>query len=220
MNSSQKYELEEEDDDDDDEPVWWDVLEENYGRPLTEEELIQEIKSSYQREFLELSDEELQEDLQRQRDWMLYKRENAVKLDALISKKLASKTAAEDLWFSFLSPPIDDDGEMPEGGYDQWINQVNSIIKEKIDFHAMIEIFRLAGESALRRQASEKATKRHSENHALRDEIYAWLDSNLGVWTSLNDAAMKMAMKVVPLKYEAVRRHCTEWNRLRKEGML
>lgn len=64
--------------------------------------------------------------------------------------------------------------------------------------------------------AKANAYKGHSENHAIRNEIFAWLDTNFRPGMSLNDAATQMANKVVPLKYEAVRRHCTAWNKARK----
>ncbi|WP_140426727.1 hypothetical protein [Acidovorax sp. Root267] len=64
--------------------------------------------------------------------------------------------------------------------------------------------------------AKANAYKGHSENHDIRNEIFAWLNANFRPGMSLNDAAAQMASKVVPLKYEAVRRHCTAWNKARK----
>ena len=148
---------------------------------------------------------------------MAYKQEAAVRQEKDALTKSCAKTAADDLWAELCNPPIDEYGDLSNDGYERWVDNVNRVIKERIDFHSILEIMRKAEEIGISRQAAAKAVKRHSENHAIRDEIYAWLDANLGAWNSLNDAAAKMAMKVVPLKYEAVRRHCTEWNRLRKE---
>ena len=164
---------------DDDEPVWWDVLEEQYGRPLTEAELIKEIKASYEEEFLELTDEELQDDLKRQREWMAYKQEAAVKQEKDALTKSCAKTAADDLWSELCNPPIDEHGDLSSDGYERWVDNVNRVIKERIDFHSILEIMRKAEEIGISRQAAAQAVKRHSENHAIRDEIYAWLDANL-----------------------------------------
>ncbi|MGX5650192.1 hypothetical protein ACWKW4_08050 [Hydrogenophaga borbori] len=62
------------------------------------------------------------------------------------------------------------------------------------------------------------ASSRHRENHAMRDQVFAWLDQHKTPEMSLEKAAEAMAGKLVPLSYRAVRDHCTAWNKLRRAG--
>jgi len=66
---------------------------------------------------------------------------------------------------------------------------------------------------------SIKANKAHVEHHAMRDDIYKWLDANKTSGMTLDDAALAMAQKIIPLKFRAVREHCTAWNKLQKEKL-
>lgn len=77
-----------------------------------------------------------------------------------------------------------------------------------------------AGEYLVERELHQlKAVSiRHSENHALRDEVYVWADKNIKPSMTLDDAASEVAGKVVPLKWRTVRSHLTEWKKLRSAG--
>ena len=81
---------------------------------------------------------------------------------------------------------------------------------------AFIELIVANAESAKQTAA---ALKRHAENHALRDEIYAWMDANYKEeGMVLDDIATELAGTLVPLKWRTVRDHLTAWRKLRSTG--
>ena len=80
---------------------------------------------------------------------------------------------------------------------------------------AFIELIVANAESA---KQTAVALKRHAENHALRDEIYAWMDANYKKGMALDDAASIISEKIVPLKWRTVRDHLTAWRKLRSTG--
>ena len=80
---------------------------------------------------------------------------------------------------------------------------------------AFIELIVANAESAKQTAA---ALKRHADNHALRDEIYAWMDANYKKGMALDDAASIISEKIVPLKWRTVRDHLTAWRKLRSTG--
>ena len=81
---------------------------------------------------------------------------------------------------------------------------------------AFIELIVANAESAKQTAA---ALKRHAENHALRDEIYAWMDANYKEeGMVLDDIATELAGTLVPLKWRTVRDSLTAWRKLRSTG--
>lgn len=225
----QDDDIEDDDFDEDDEPVWWDVLEEKYGRELTDDELRLEIRKSYEEEFLELSEEELEADVQRAHDWRIFKEEirvrEIVRGEALLtSKEERARTkakateAVENLYAELCSPNIAEDDSISDEDFREWKERVTGIIRTQIDFDALLVLLKKAGQVAVSAEAKKKALKRHEENHSIRDQIYEWLDQHKTPEMALDTAADKMAGKVVPLKWRTVREHCTEWNKLRSAG--
>ncbi len=80
---------------------------------------------------------------------------------------------------------------------------------------AFIELIVANAESA---KQTAVALKRHAENHALRDEIYAWMDANYKEGMVLDDIATELAGTLVPLKWRTVRDSLTAWRKLRSTG--
>jgi hypothetical protein len=65
-------------------------------------------------------------------------------------------------------------------------------------------------------QAVRAALKRHVENHAMKADVFDWLDTNFVLGQkSMDDVAMLLAGKLVPAKFRAVRSWMTEWKKLR-----
>lgn len=96
-------------------------------------------------------------------------------------------------------------------------HQKRNIARMCLDIDAddpIAKVFMSALKTGRTLAASENARKGHIENHAMRDDIYKWLDQNKTPSMSLDDAAEMMAGKVVPLKFRAVRNHCTAWKKL------
>lgn len=202
-------------DDEDDEPMFWDVVEERYGRPLSEDEWRAEIRASYASEYLELTEEEMLEDLQRQKDWLVLKGEIAARDTARKIETERPTIKAAEFWDMMMCPPIEDDDSVDEVKYENWVQSINEHIRTSIDMDAMMEVIRLHSESVVKSTAIRNALKRHTENHSLRDAVYSWADKNIRPGKSLDDAAWDVAGKVVPLKWRTVRKHLTEWKKLR-----
>ena len=214
MQENQGPEFDDEEDDDN-EPMWWDVVEERYGRPLTESEWRAEIKADCKGNFLELTEEEMQEELQKQKDWLTFKREIAAKKAAREIEEERPKKMAIEFWDLMCCPPIEDDDSVDEAKYESWVQSINEHIRTSIDMDAMMEILRLHSQSVATGAARRNALKRHAENHALRDAVHTWADKNIKPGKSLDDAASDVAGKVVPLKWRTVREYLTEWKKLR-----
>ena len=98
------------------------------------------------------------------------------------------------------------------------IDNLQQAVAENLDHSsigAFIELIVANAESAKQTAA---ALKRHADNHALRDEIYAWMDANYKKGMALDDAASIISEKIVPLKWRTVRDHLTAWRKLRSTG--
>lgn len=203
---------------DDDEPVFWEVVEQHYGRSLTEAEWRVEIRASYEDEFLECSEENINEELQNQRYWQAYKTELAAKEFQRCETERRAEEVVHDLYAELCSPPFDEKDEYDEAGEEAWIGRVNEIIRTRLEFDSLFLLLRYAGSLETKRQAQNKAQKRHTENHALRDAVYSWADANISPALTLDDAASAIAGKIVPLKWRTVREHLTAWKKLRAEA--
>ena len=153
--------------------------------------------------------------LQRQKDWLVLKGEIAAKDAARKIETERPTIKAVKFWDMMMCPPIEDDDSVDEVKYESWVQSINEHIRTSIDMDAMMEVIRLYSESAVKSTAIRNALKRHTENHALRDAVYAWADTNIKQGKSLDDAASDVADKVVPLKWRTVREHLTEWKKLR-----
>lgn len=203
------------DDDDDDAPLFWDVIEEQYGRPLTDEEWRRELEASYEQEGLEFTEADFQDELARQKEWQKYKTEVAARERARSEADAAAHAVVEDLFLEICSPPLDEHGELTDEGQSLWKARVNKIIRTRLSFESLLLLLEKTVDDEASRLAKQRASKRHAENHAMRDEVYAWLDANKTPKMSLDDAATEMAGKLVPLTWRSVRDHCIGWNRLR-----
>lgn len=59
---------------------------------------------------------------------------------------------------------------------------------------------------------------RHSENRAMKQDVYAWLDSNMKNYKSMDAAATAVAGKVAPIAWRTARDWVGEWRRVRSAG--
>lgn len=66
--------------------------------------------------------------------------------------------------------------------------------------------------------AKKGAKARHKENHAAKEDVFKWLDENMQSYKSMDDAALAIAEKVVPMKFRTVRQWLTEWKKIRSAG--
>lgn len=95
------------------------------------------------------------------------------------------------------------------------VDALNDSLKLNMALPAMLEeAHRNAfdeGKSAIPKQ---NAMKRHAEHHAMKVDVFKWLDSNFDNCKSMDSAAEMMAGKLVPAKFRTVRGWVTEWKKL------
>ena len=94
--------------------------------------------------------------------------------------------------------------------------QLNETLKEQQSklINLLPKVFK-AGEKSLSKRG---VNARHNENRAMKQEVFAWLDTNFSTCTSMDDAAEKMAGKLVPCRFRTVRDWVGEWKKLRSTG--
>jgi len=80
--------------------------------------------------------------------------------------------------------------------------------------HAESEMQRDA-RSALAKRA---ASARHSENRAMKQQVFEWCDAYMAQTPSMDTAASRVAGVVVPVAWRTVRDWMTEWRKLRSAG--
>lgn len=66
--------------------------------------------------------------------------------------------------------------------------------------------------------AKRAATARHSENRAMKQQVFEWCDTNMADTPSMDTAASQVAGVVVPVAWRTVRDWMTEWKKLRSAG--
>jgi len=204
-----------EDHEDDDEPMFWDVLEEKYGRALTRLELQNELEAAY---GMPLSAEEFNEELAAQARWQNLKVEWRARDEEIKKKKDRSKFIAEELYYELCSPPVDDEDNITDEDFDAWKNRITSMIKKDLDFDSLLVFLSMSKESSTRQRASILATKRHEKNHHAMEKVFIWCDANMSRFRSMDDAAFDIAETFVPQKFRTVRQWMTEWKKVRAAG--
>ena len=218
---SKTQEIDCSEDDEDDEPMWWDVVAERYGRPLTEAEWRAEIKISYEDEFIEISEAEILEDLQRQKDWLVLKAEIAARERQEFEEGedlKRAKAVLVDLETEICCCPLDENDELDLEAVPAWKERVNEIIRTRVNFEVLIELIKSTSKDTLRLGARTKAMKRHTENHAMKVDVFTWLDANMSSYRSMDAAAGAIAGKVAPIVFRTARDWISEWKKERSAG--
>lgn len=65
------------------------------------------------------------------------------------------------------------------------------------------------------KKLSQAALKMHAENHAMKRDVFNWLDSNMKDFKSMDGAAQAIAGKVAPVAFRTARTWVGEWKKLR-----
>ena len=66
--------------------------------------------------------------------------------------------------------------------------------------------------------AKAGASAAHAENRAIKQDVFAWLDTNMPNFKSMDSAAEAIAGKVAPVKFRTARDWVGEWKKLRSTG--
>ena len=196
----------------------WDMLESDYGRPLTTAELQDELSRL---EGRPLTNEEFEDALRDQASWKALKAEWAER-EAQIEKHeaenaLREKKVAEDLYGEILSPPDVDDGEIGHAEVSAWIERVNEIIRTRLDFYSLCKLMGISTNNDVRLKAYRMADKRHTENRSMKSDVFIWLDTNMANFKSM-DAAAQAVIKQQPIAFRTARDWVGEWKKVRSTG--
>lgn len=62
------------------------------------------------------------------------------------------------------------------------------------------------------------AQARHAENRSMKAEVFAWLDTNMGDFKSMDAAAEAIAGRQHPIVFRTARAWVGEWKKLRSAG--
>lgn len=101
-------------------------------------------------------------------------------------------------------------------------SSLESAIKRNLDANSIYAFFHLISEMAQElgesEKQSERANIRHAENHAIKDDVFKWLDSNMSAYKSIDAAAEAIAGKVAPVTFRTAQGWVGEWKKLRSAG--
>ena len=128
------------------------------------------------------------------------------------------KKVAEDLFCEILSPPFEDDSDtLGDAEFLAWIKRVNEIIRTRLDFYSLCELLEMSTENDTTQKAFRMALKRHSENHAMKADVFVWLDANMPNFKSM-DAAAQAITKQQPIAFRTARDWVGKWKKVRSTG--
>ncbi len=74
--------------------------------------------------------------------------------------------------------------------------------------------------NAVSARQSAAAIKRHQEHHAMKLEVFAWLNLNFHKYRSMDATAEAIAGKLVPLKFRTVRKWVKEYKDMQSAGRV
>ncbi len=80
------------------------------------------------------------------------------------------------------------------------------------------ELVRMAMHLQKSQAGSRAAAKRHTENKAMKQEVFVWLDTNMVNFKSKDAAAEAIAGKVAPIAWRTARDWIDNWKKLRSTG--
>ena len=98
-----------------------------------------------------------------------------------------------------------------------WVERVNEIIHTHLNFYSLCELMNMGTANHVRQKAFRMALKRHSENHAMKEDVFVWLDTNMPNFKSM-DAAAQAITKQQPIAFRTARDWVGEWKKLRSTG--
>lgn len=96
-------------------------------------------------------------------------------------------------------------------------NWLDETIRRDLDHQSIDPFIQMVLSFQKSMEQSQNGLAAHTENHAMRDQIYAWLDANKTPKMSMDTAADHIK-KVVPLAWRTVRDHVGEWKKVREAG--
>ncbi len=91
-------------------------------------------------------------------------------------------------------------------------------IKNCLDRRSISAFVEMIAEHHSRALQAARAYSRHAEHRAMKQDVFAWLDANMGQFKSMDSAAEAIAGKVAPIKWRTARDWVGEWKKRRSAG--
>lgn len=137
-----------------------------------------------------------------------WQEENA-RWNALTSKERAQAVLDHYLRISELLDPSDVDAIEAE------FLAFDETIKRGLDSASLMDFMALLEASFARDRAMVNAATRHAEHRAMKADVFAWLDSNMRRFKSMDAAAEAIAGKICPITFRTARSWVGQWKKLR-----
>ena len=113
---------------------------------------------------------------------------------------------------------IDDDPVSEWHAVNEWKENLDRAIETSLDHKSMPHFVALVAEHHYKAQQAARAHSAHAENRAMKQEVFAWLDTNMPNFKSMDSAAEAIAGKVAPVKFRTARDWVGEWKKIRSTG--
>lgn len=143
-------------------------------------------------------------------EFLAISRKIAIAKEVHKEKRRTAKVRAKLLWMAFLEDP---EIEI------NWDSLMDDAIRKYLDHTSITEFVILVAKDHQTIVAKAKALKRHAENHAMKSEVFQWLDANRGKFKSM-DAAAEAITKQQPIAFRTARAWTGDWKKLRSTGTL
>jgi hypothetical protein len=136
--------------------------------------------------------------------------------------KKAQRDKAQRVFDTFVqgsdTVDLDDQSEGASIAANEWADRMSSAILNDLDHLSIGDFVELVLKSHQKASQAAKARKRHAENHAMKADVYQWLDANMGNFKSMDAAAEAIAGNVVPIVFRTARDWVGQWKKLRSTG--
>jgi len=140
-----------------------------------------------------------------------------------LAEKLRDKQRkrAERVFAAFIEGneevDINDPSDSASNAAYAWTDKMNGTILSDLDHRSIGDFVTLILESHVKASQAAKAHKRHAENRAMKAEVFAWLDSNMAFFKSM-DAAAQAITGQQPIQFRTARDWVGDWKKVRSAG--
>ena len=91
---------------------------------------------------------------------------------------------------------------------------MDTAISVNLDHSSISHFVEMIAKNHVKALQVSNANKRHAENHAMKAEVFVWLDANMSDFKSMDKAA-EAVMKQQPIAFRTARDWVGQWKKLR-----
>ena len=128
------------------------------------------------------------------------------------------KVRAEKVFAAILAGnetvDIDDQSDSASIAANKWAHETDEVIRECLDHRSISVLIALILDNHQSARQAANAIKRHAENHAMKADVFGWLDTNMVNFKSM-DVAAQAVIKQQPIAFRTAREWVAEWKKLR-----